>query len=95
MLHIYPMVLGGTVRTYSTSAKIVRIGVIKLSILSLEEDYDKHKQLHSHFTPVFFLYRSIQGLSMSNISPPTGVYMTEKVWSLSLDIKAADRGLDL
>jgi len=51
------MVLGGTVRTYSTSAKIVRIGVIKLSILSLEEDYDKHKQLHSHFTPVFFLYR--------------------------------------
>ena len=32
---------------------------------------------------------------MSNESPPKGVYMTKTAWSLSLDIKAADRGLDL
>ena len=32
---------------------------------------------------------------MSNVSPPKGVYMTETAWSLSLDIKAADGGLDL
>jgi len=53
----------------------------------------------SSYTPILHLsssyIASIQGLSMSNISPPTGVYMTKKVWSLSLDIKAADRGLDL
>lgn len=53
----------------------------------------------SSYTPILHLsssyIASIQGLSMSNVSPATGVYMTKKVWSLSLDIKAADRGLDL
>ena len=89
------MVLGGTVRTYSTSAKIVRIGVIKLSILSLEEDYDKYKQLHSHVTPVFFLYNlHKRSIHEQHIFSRFGMYMTKTAWFLSLDIKA-DRGLDL
>ena len=53
----------------------------------------------SSYTPILHLsssyITSIKGLSMSNVSPPKGVYMTKTAWSLSLDIKAADRGLDL
>ena len=65
-------------------------------ILSLEEDYDEQKQLHSYFTPVFFLYNlHKRSIHEQHIFSRLGMYVTKTAWFLSLDIKVADRGLDL
>ena len=74
----------------------MRIGVSRsCPILSLEEDYDEQKQLHSYFTPVFFLYNlHKRSIHEQHIFSRFGMYMTKTAWFLSLDIKA-DRGLDL
>lgn len=50
----------------------------------------------SSFTPVFFLYNlHKRSIHEQHIFSRLGMYMTKTAWFLSLDIKVADRGLDL